>query len=88
MVSVYDEFAAILVCAIGKRQAGVAHPPTGVVSLKHIYHIAQVKQMHEKFKYHTLQELCQLIAYRAHELRIEIKPAVDEETVKFYIDWR
>ncbi|XP_075245957.1 uncharacterized protein LOC142339651 [Convolutriloba macropyga] len=74
--------------APSKRQEGVEHPKTGVLSLKHIYHIAATRQMHEKFKYHTLQELSQLVAYKCTELNVEIVDSLDKETADLYLNWR
>jgi len=71
-----------------RRQPGIDHPKTGVLSLKHIYHLAATKQMHDKFKYHTLQELSQLLAYRCTEINVDILDSVDTETVDYYLNWR
>ena len=44
--------------------------------------------MHEKFKYHTLQELSQLVAYKCTELNVEIVDSLDKETADLYLNWR
>ncbi|XP_063710187.1 uncharacterized protein LOC134838745 [Symsagittifera roscoffensis] len=71
-----------------KRQPGVDQPPTGAVSLKHIYHIAATRQMHEQFKYHNLQELSQLVAYKCKELNVHVLDQVDQQTADYYLNWR
>ena len=73
---------------VGKRQPGVDQPPTGAVSLKHIYHIAATRQMHEQFKYHNLQELSQLVAYKCKELNVHVLDQVDQQTADYYLNWR
>lgn len=60
----------------------------GMISLKHIYEIAQVKKQDEAFEFHTLEQVCKKIIASCHTLGVKVVKEIDPKEYQTFLEER
>ncbi|XP_063958803.1 large ribosomal subunit protein uL11m-like isoform X3 [Lytechinus pictus] len=68
----------------GAYQPG--HQEFGVVSLKHIYEIAQIKSGDKTMEGLPMDHICKMTIGTAHSIGIKVVPRLDEDEMSSYMD--